>query len=466
MEFQHQFPRVLPVIMLACSLLPAMAQAQFSQQAKLVGTDAVGEGASQGTSVSLSADGNTAIVGGFFDSDGVGAAWVYTRSGRMWNQQAKLVGTGVLGGCCAYQGVSVSLSADGNTAVIGGPEDNFGIGAAWVYTRTGSVWRQQTKLIAPDVIGEAGQGTSIALSSDGNTVIIGGPGDNNSLGAAWAFTRSGGIWSQQAKLVGTLAVGAGSVLGLYTFQGSSVSVSGDGNTAIVGGSGDNNYAGAAWVFTRSGTVWNQQGPKLVGTGATSSFGWSVSLSSSGDTAIIGAPAVDKSGDNGGVVFTRSAGVWTQQATVVGTGVLGPFPANQGYSVSISYNGNIAIVGGRGDNSYAGAAWVFTRLGATWNQASKMVGTGGIGFAQQGSSVSLSGDGSTAIVGGPLDNNEVGAAWVFTQPLFAGTPGIANCQGQSVSALAKEYGGLNNAAAILGYSSVSALQDAIMAFCEA
>jgi hypothetical protein len=79
-------------------------------------------------------------------------------------------------------------------------------------------------------------------------------------------------------------------------------------------------------------------------------------------------------------------------------------------------------------------------------------------------VSLSGDGNTAIVGGNLDNDGVGAAWVFVQPVFAGTPGKANCHGQSVSALARQYGGLNNAAAALGYSDVSALQSAIMAFC--
>jgi hypothetical protein len=80
-------------------------------------------------------------------------------------------------------------------------------------------------------------------------------------------------------------------------------------------------------------------------------------------------------------------------------------------------------------------------------------------------VSLSADGSTAIVGGPGDNDEIGAAWVFAQPVFAGMPGKANCHGQSVSALAQQYGGLNNAAADLRYSSVSALQSAVMKYCE-
>lgn len=115
--------------------------AQFPQQgSKLVGTDAVG-GANQGHSVALSTDGDTAIVGGSNDKSNTGAAWVYTRSGNVWTQQgSKLVGTGAVG-IGAAQGYSVALSADGSTAIVGGPDDNYkypsAAGAAWVYTRSG-----------------------------------------------------------------------------------------------------------------------------------------------------------------------------------------------------------------------------------------------------------------------------------------------------------------------------------------
>ena len=80
-------------------------------------------------------------------------------------------------------------------------------------------------------------------------------------------------------------------------------------------------------------------------------------------------------------------------------------------------------------------------------------------AAQGNSVSISANGSTVISGALND-----AAWVFVQPAFAGTPGKPNCHAQSVSALARQYGGLNGAAAALDFPSVSALQDAITAFC--
>jgi len=198
------------------------------QGGKLVGTGGVGR-AAQGTSVTLSADGNTAIVGGRYDNSGVGAAWVYTRSGGVWSQQGqKLVGAGASG--ASWQGSSVSLSADGNTAIVGGFLDNSSVGAAWVYTRSGGVWSQQgQKLVGAGASGESWQGSSVALSADGNTAVVGGTQDNSGAGAAWVYTRNGGVWTQQgSKLVGAGAIGGSG-------QGQSVSLSADGNTAIVGG---------------------------------------------------------------------------------------------------------------------------------------------------------------------------------------------------------------------------------------
>ncbi len=407
------------------------AVAQFVQQgSKLVGAGAVGA-ANQGTSVAISADGNTAIVGGASDNSNIGAAWVYTRSGGVWTQQgSKLVGTGAVG--TAQQGTSVAISADGNTAIIGGPYDNSNMGAAWVYTRSGGVWSQQgNKLVGSDVVGAAGQGISVAISGDGNTAIVGGYYDNSQVGAAWVYTRSGGVWAEQgSKLVGTGAVG-------NARQGISVAIAADGNTAIVGGSNDNHTdfswgAGAAWVFTRSGGVWTQQGSKLVGTGAVgaASQGASVALSPDGNTAIVGGPNDDYAitpdyGISVGAAwaYTRSGGVWTQQGSkLVGTGASGG--AGQGASVAISADGNIAIVGGPQDNgpySSTGAAWVFTRSGGVWSQqGSKLVGTDAVGAAYQGYSVAISGDGTTAIVGGPQDNgphSTTGAAWVFSTPTW-------------------------------------------------
>jgi len=108
-------------------------------------------------------------------------------------------------------------------------------GAAWVFMRSGAAWGQQAKLVGTEAIGsQPQQGGSVAVSGDGNTAIVGGRADDD-VGAAWVYTRSGGVWSQQAKLVGTGAIGM-----LSPQQGGSVALSGDGNTAIVGGPIDNN----------------------------------------------------------------------------------------------------------------------------------------------------------------------------------------------------------------------------------
>ena len=121
--------------------------------------------------------------------------------------------------------------------------------------------QQGSKLVGTGAVGNADQGWSSALSADGNTALVSGLLDNNNTGAVWVFTRSGNVWTQQgSKLVGTGAVG-------NAYQGQSVALSADGNTALVGGNRDNNNTGAVWVFTRSGNVWTQQGSKLVGTGA-------------------------------------------------------------------------------------------------------------------------------------------------------------------------------------------------------
>ncbi len=408
----------------------------FVQQSKLVGSGAVNNpiGAFEGYSVALSGDGNTALIGGWQDFNYSGAAWVFTRSGGAWTQQGDKLGGGD-GLDLSRKGWSVALSADGNTAAVGSPGTGFGeAGGAWIYTRSAGVWTQEgDELTGTGAVAESGdipllafQGTAVALSADGNTLLVGGPNDNNSAGAAWVFTRSGGVWTQVgSKLVGTGAFGAAS-------QGSSVAISGDGNTAVLGGPTDNNKSGAAWVFTLSGGAWTQQA-KLVGTGGggPSGQGTSVAVSSDGNTVILGGPG--DSGNAGAVwVFTRSGNMWTQQGDkLVGSGAGGN--ASQGDSVGLSADGNTAIVGGptnnfvsgpSGTTEFAGAAWVFARSGGSWAQVgSVLTGSGALGYASQGAAAALSGDGQTAIVGGPFDGGEFGsgAAWVFVASYSGAVP---------------------------------------------
>jgi hypothetical protein len=179
------------------------------QGEKLMGGEEQGD-AGFGKSVALSGDGSTALVGGWYDGNGggdhLGAAWVFTSSGSTWTQQGQKLA--VTGG--NYFGESVALSGNGATALIGSPiyeyspeHNGTGIGAAWVFARSGTEWTQQQKLQGAGEVGYGSFGYGVALSADGSAALIGGPGDGNQgSGAAWVFV------SEKAPIVVTGAASA------------------------------------------------------------------------------------------------------------------------------------------------------------------------------------------------------------------------------------------------------------------
>ncbi len=381
------------------------------QGGKLTPSGESGPG-SFGVSVALSSDGNTALVGGNSDDGDDGAAWVFTRSGGTWTQQGpKLTGGGATAG--AGFGSGVALSADGNTALIGGNFDGAtNAGAAWVFTRSGGTWTQQgSKLTGAGATAGAAFGSSVALSADGNTALVGGPTDGpGNAGAAWAFGRGGSTWSP----LGSTLVGAGES-GPGQF-GSSVALSADGITALVGGNSDTGGKGAAWAFLLSGGSFTQQA-KLTGGGEAGNggFGQSVALSADGNTALIGAPNDGINADLGegaAWVFTRALSIWSQQGQKL-TGSDAGMNSGFGSGVALSSDGNVALMGGQGDGGGDGAAWTFARSGTTWaQQGAKLTGLGENLVGAVGHSVALAADAQTALIGGNADAGGAGAAWAF------------------------------------------------------
>jgi hypothetical protein len=391
---------------------PVQIDPLIQQGPKLTGKDQSGD-SNLGQSVAISANGNTALVGGPSDEEGgemlVGAAWVFTRTGSTWTQQGpKLRGITRVGE--GQFGISVALSADGNTALIGGIND-ANVGAAWVFTRTGSTWTQQ----GPKLTGGGEEtangrfGKSVALSADGNTALVGAYFDEGDTGAAFAFKRSGSTWSHEGKKI----TGTGEE-GMAQF-GLSVALSADGKTALIGGPGDEGStkepaAGAAWVFVNGGAGWTPQGPKLTGGAAkgVGELGTSVALSADGNTALVGAPA---DGSAGGVrAFTRSGSSWLQQGSELQpSDAVGG--AAFGTAVALSAGGSVALIGGPVDEdgpkgmlgpNPSGAAWEFARSGAAWaQQGPKVVGT--TSESEFGAAVALSPDALTALIGGPIDS---------------------------------------------------------------
>ena len=371
----------------------------FLQQGEPLSPVAEGE---FGSSVAVSADGNTALIGNRYGKEG-GSASVFTRSGSTWTQQdEKLNGTGEMPE--GEFGWHVALSADGNTALVGAPAENGRIGGAWVFTRSGSIWAQQgPELTGGGETGEGRFGSSVALSADGNTALIGGDEDYGGAGAAWVFTRSGSTWTQE----GPKLLASDESAAEESMLGASVALSADGSTALIGGWGDSTVQGAAWVFTRSGSIWTQQGKKLAVGGNSAWFGYSVALSEDGNTALVGAPQAYPNGE--AWVFTRSGSTWTgdQELTLVeGENSY----SRLGYSVALNGDGNMALIGAPwGSYENNGTGWVFTCSGSIWTRQESQVRGAVINKAGQrfGSSVALSSTGDTALVGGS------GAAWAQT-----------------------------------------------------
>ncbi len=382
---------------------------------KLIGSEADGI-SRQGNAVAVSADGNTAIIGAYSDGIYKGASWIFTRIKEKWDQGKKLIASDIIGK--PWQGYSVGLSADGKTAIVGGVSDDLGQGAAWIYTKNDNgTWSQQgKKLIGEGTDSPALQGSSVSISADGYTAIIGGYGDGYFRGAAWVFIRNkNGEWKQQGpKLVGTGAVG-------NSQQGYAVALSADGNTAVVGGNTDNNEQGAIWVYIRnSNGVWAQQGIKLVGDGAIGNAqqGSSVSLNANGNTLIV-AGGKDNKDKGAAWIFSRNGNQWAQQGIKLVSNGANSDLTRLKFSVSLNADGNIALIGGTNNDGSKGAALLFTKDGEKWTQSNtQLVGVSDISTKKvdvfEGLSVGMSADASTIILGSSADNFEKGSARIFAK----------------------------------------------------
>ena len=415
----------------------------WSQQAYLKASNT---GAFDNFGWSVAISGDTVVVGAFGEASNAtgvngnqadnsagesGAAYVFVRSGGAWSQQAYLKASNTEAG--DYFGRSVAVSGDTvvvgalfedseATGVNGNQLDNSALqsGAAYVFVRTGIVWSQQAYCKASNTGSADVFGTSVAVSGD--TVVVGAvseksnatgvngnQADNSAAdsGAAYAFVRSGGVWSQQAYL-------KASNTGAFDNFGWSVAVSG--NTVVVGAHGEDSnatgvngnqannsssFSGAAYVFVRTGASWSQPAYlKASNTGSSDQFGRSVAVS--GDTVVVGANGEDSSA----------------------TGV----------------NGNQASNGA----SESGAAYVFVRSGSDWSQQAYLKASNPGDFDYFGYSVAVSGDtvvvgasredsNATGVNGNQADNSSInaGAAYTFdldnnpgTSSYGTGTPGCA------------------------------------------
>lgn len=386
----------------------------WSQQAYLKASN-TGANDQFGFAVALSADGNTLAVSAVYEDSAArringnqadnsmaesGAVYVFTRSGNAWSQQAyiKASNTGGEEDGDTF-GYTVSLSGDGNTLAVGAPSEDSaateingdqannsaaGAGAAYVFTRSGSTWTQQAYVKSPTARANALFGYSVALDSTGNTLAAGAFDEDGGKGAVHVFVRAGSTWSHQAKIQASNAERQDSM-------GTWVTISDDGNTLAAGSLDEDSLltgiqppiaasadqasdtsAGAAYVFTRTGTSWSQQAfMKASNSGKEDWFGAHVALSGDGNTFVAAAPNEDSAAKG--------------------------------------------IGGNQQDDSAqeAGAAYVFTRTGNAWGASLYLKGADNRQFDEFGSSVALSRDGRIMAVGARFAD-KAGAVYIFSR----------------------------------------------------
>lgn len=393
------------------------AESAFAQcqLSRLTGSDADG-GDEFGFAASITTD--YLIVGAPRNDDTAidsGSAYVFRRSGTAWLEKTKLLSPDPA--LNDFFGAAVAI--DGDYAVVSAVLDDeagSNAGALYVFHRSGNSWLFEDKITAPDAAEDDELGTSLAIH--GNYIIAGARNDDagTSSGCAYVFLRSGTVWNMQQKLTATDAA-AGDEFG------NSVAINGE--YVIIGSPFDNTTltdTGSAYVFKRTGTTWAQQQRLVAADGASGNeFGRSVSID--GEYVVVGAPKADFTEfNNGGAayVFKRATTTWSQQAKLT---VSDPNDEDL-FGVSVAISGGFVTGGSIQDDdagTSSGSAYLFRRNGTTWLEDAKMTAADDDPGDQFGFAVAMKG--SYVLIGAPYNDDfgaSTGSAYVM---------GVANdCNG--------------------------------------
>ncbi len=419
---------IRPLALLAMSQLisvPGFASTDLIEEVRLD----PGDGTFFAESVALSADGNTAIAGKVQSScdDGVfcGEAHVYQRRGSSWHGPEVL--TAPMAEASDQFGHAVTISGDGNRVLVGAPFDrctgtSIPCGAAYLFNfDENGAWGTPTRLIGSDTMSFDRFGISVALSDDGNTALIGAdshpcPGFEF-CGAAYVFVLQGEQWVEEQQLLSSDLDG-------FDFFGLGVALSADGDTALIGSPEDacpmGIACGAGYIFRRE-ELWNEV-TKLIPSAPTGFdlAAYSVALSDDGDVAVIGSFASgctnQPSQCGAAYVFANVDGWSEEKRLTVPQGLDPAVELEFGISVSIAADGETALIGANCPFFQVGGlcakrAFIYSRSGGDWLERQRLAPANGDPDGRFGYAVSLSSDTSQAIVGSTR------AAYLFSTKLF-------------------------------------------------
>lgn len=398
-----------------------ISYSNVNEQAKLLASNGVA-GDRLGYSIAIDSSGNTVIVGAYAaDPLGylqAGAAYVFVRVAGAWSQQAILIANDKANN--DYFGYSVAISNDGNRAIIGASQDDSNKGAAYIFTRSGTTWSQEYKIVDANGASNFYFGCAVSMSGNGERVVIGAYADNlggTSSGAAAIYNRSViGTWSLASKIQASDAAPS-------DLFGISVSISRDGSTVLIGAYLDDDNgtsSGSAYVFTEVSNIWIQQ-TKLVPSDnlASDNFGRSVCLSGNGNIAVISSFLDDTTYSDAGsaYIFKRNPDTsWIQYAKITPND-----PVLEhwfGGCVYINENATMIVLSANGDDAKgnnAGAVYIFTDQSGVWTQYAKVTASDTATVDYFGYSLAINSDATTIAIGTVYDDDKgtnAGAAYIF------------------------------------------------------
>ncbi len=358
----------------------------------------------------VSIDGDYAIAGAYGTGSSQGSAYIFQRSGSSWSQVAKLTASDA----AADDEFASSVSISGDTVIVGASERATGAGAAYIFEKPVGGWADATetaKLAASGAVTGDYFGWSVSISGD--TAIVGALGRASHTGAAYIFEKPVGGWvgaTETAMLTASDAVS-------WDRFGLSVSISGD--TAIVGTPYHDLLRGSAYIFAKPVGSWTTttETAKLTAFDAPlAGFGWSVSIS--GDTVAVGAPIL---GPGSTYIFEKPLGSWTT-TTETAELTASDGATEDAFGCAVSVHGDTVLVGASGDDDHgavSGSAYIFEKPVGSWTtttETQKLTASDAGPGDQFGYEFSVSISGNYAIVGAPTwdgaDKDNCGAAYIY------------------------------------------------------
>lgn len=299
-------------------------------------------------------------------------------------------------------GSSLSLSNDNNYLAVGAPGRFVGNtlprGRVYIFKNNNNNWQLETDIQPTSNVANAVSfGGAVALNNDASYLVAGSRGSAfpaPDLGRAWVFTRSGNVWSEQQQLIPSIS-------DPDDFYGLRVAINDAGDKIAISAirTEDPDFFNKVFVFTRSGNTWTESAILQPSLPNQSQFGDSLSMDSTGNYIVVGAPTDDSIVVNNGLVYVYNNEILEQTITANNS----PNTNQQfGSSVSINSSGDRITISSRlsGENI---ETW--TRSGNIWSFETSIQAAGSL-------SMSLSPDGNLLVCRGPLDLQADGRVYEY------------------------------------------------------